>query len=268
MTTIRLATDAGHALVHRSNPDGRRGRCLVIPPFGVPATALSVLTDALDGAGFETLRLDPRNHVGEASGTIEHFRMSTFAADCAHAIDVVRPTCVVALSLGARATIRALARTAHQPHAVFGIPVVDVQATVSTILGCDWFEAPPPHIPESIEVLGQRVRARAFADDCWEHGFTGTRGTVRDLEASSASVRLLPGIDDPWVRHLDVISIGDRTAATRQTVSVRSIDCDRHDIHNDIEQALRLVGDLFDEVVDHHDHHLPCDTPPSERAAR
>ena len=214
MTTLRLDTDIGHALVHRSNPNGHRGRCLVVPPFGVPAAALTVLTDSLDAAGFETCRLDPRDHVGEGSGDIEHFRMSTFALDCERAIETVEPTCVIALSLGARATMRALARTAHQPHAVFGIPVVDVRATVSTILDHDWFVAPAPEVPESLEILGHRVRARDFAGDCWEHGFTGTRGALRDVEASAASMRLLPGIDDPWVRHLDVISIGDRAAAT------------------------------------------------------
>ena len=266
MTTIRLDADSGHALAHRSNPDGRRGRCLVVPPFGVPAATLTVLTDLLDDAGFETARLDPRDHVGDGTGTIERFRMSTFAADCAAAIDAIEPTCVVALSLGARATMRALARTRHQPHAVFGIPVVDVQATVSTILARDWFVAPPSEVPEWVEILGCWVRARDFADDCWEHGFIGSRGTRRDIEAAGASMRLLPGFHDPWVRHADVTSVGDRAAATRHSVSVRSIDCDRHDIHHDVDQALRLVGEVFDEVVHHHERLVPSETSPTERA--
>lgn len=268
MTTIRLDATSGHALVHRSNPDGRRGRCLVVPPFGVPAATLTVLTDLLDDADFETGRLDPRDHVGDGTGDIERFRMSTFADDCARAIDAFEPTCVVALSLGARAVARALSQTTHQPHAVFGIPVVDVSATISTILEHDWFVAPALEVPESIEILGQRVRAREFAGDCHAHGFTGTGGTLRDIAASTASMRLLPGLGDPWVGHLDVISIGDRAAATGRDVSVRSIECDRHDIHNDVDQALRLVAEMYDEVVRHHDQLVGPDATPNGGVSR
>lgn len=251
-----MSVDDGHAALHRSNPGGQRGRCLLVPPFGVPASALTILSDLLDGHGFECVRLDPRHHVGAGSGSIERFRMSSFVADCQRAIEVVDPTCVVAMSLGARAVIRALATGPLAPDAVLAIPVVDVRRTVSTIVGHDWFVTPTEEIPEVLEVLGNDVRAREFVQDSRTNDLMTAEHTERDLASVRAPVLLLPGSCDPWVDCGAVEAAAERAAARGRPVASRAIDCDRHDIHNDVVQALALIDELVDEVIRIHGRHL------------
>jgi pimeloyl-ACP methyl ester carboxylesterase len=108
--TETIDTIEGFAVAHRAGSETSRGSVLIVPPFGVPATTLRVVADAVVADGFDTVLLDPRDHVGAGSGTIENFRVSQLADDCAEAMRRFEPVCVVGVSLGARALLRALAR--------------------------------------------------------------------------------------------------------------------------------------------------------------
>ena len=105
----KLETPDGYATVRRSGAGGKHGRILVVPPFGIPARTLGFVADELESRGYETCLLDTRNHVGDGSGTIENFRLSTVVDDCRNAIRRYEPTGVIGLSLGARALMRATA---------------------------------------------------------------------------------------------------------------------------------------------------------------
>ena len=163
----RLLSGDGFAGVHRRGPAGSRGRILIVPPFGVPARALDLVADELDRRGFESFTLDPRHHVGDGSGDIEQYRVSSVVEDCRAALDRYRPTCVVAVSLGARAALRAIAGSPDAPDAVFLIPVVDLRSTLSVVLGHDW--APAPELPPHMTVLGYDIAAEPFRQDCLDH---------------------------------------------------------------------------------------------------
>lgn len=248
-STRNLTVSDGIAVLHHDRLEINRGRCLVVPPFGVPASAMAVLTDSLADRGLESARLDPRNHVGEGSGTIANFTLSGFAADCAEAIDRVRPSCVVALSMGARAVMRALASTRHQTTAVLAIPVVDVRSTLATILGTDWFRPDAPEPPDIVHVLDAQVQAPRFRRDCQIHDLASTEGTERDLLAVRGPITLLPGDNDPWVSSAEVLNLAERVRRRGRPVEARTVPCDRHDLHNDLLQALAMV-DVVAEVVD------------------
>ncbi|MEM9562753.1 MAG: alpha/beta fold hydrolase [Actinomycetota bacterium] len=249
MTTIDcLPAGEGYAAVHR-NGAGPAGRCLLVPPFGVPASALELLAAALDAEGCESLRLDPRNHVGAGTGEITDFRLSDFADDCRRAVERYRPHVVVAISMGARATMRALASTPFAPRAVLLIPVVDVRATLGAILGRDWFAVDEPELPERMPVLGSQVDAVAFRRDCVEHRMVSAEATRRDLAAIGNRATLLPGDDDPWVALQSVEQVVDSLDPSQRPI-VRPVACDRHDLHLDAELALRLMGVVLDEVRD------------------
>ncbi len=268
-TTIDpLAVDAGFAVVHRSNRGGERGRCLLIPPFGVPASSLAVLSDALDGCGFESIRLDASNHVGAGMGSIERFRLSAFADDCARALDRYQPRCVVAISMGARATMRALATTGAPATAVLALPVVDVAATLTQVIGRDWLAQPEQAVPEMVEVLDCPVEARPFHRDCLTNDLATPAGTERDLTAVVGPVHLLPAIDDPWVELGAVERVGTRARAAGTRVTVRPIPGDRHDLHNDVFQALTLVELLVEMVSGLFPRCSTDPTPPPDGAGR
>ncbi|MEM9133493.1 MAG: alpha/beta fold hydrolase [Actinomycetota bacterium] len=248
----RITVGDGYLAVRRYEADGgERGRCLLIPPFRVPADVLDPVARALVDRGFETAVVDPRNHVGEGSGGITHFRLSTFAEDCQAAIEAIRPTCLVAVSLGARAALRALGRGAPCPAAVLVTPVVEVDATLCVVLGRDWFGVPAGQVPPLLSVLGMDIDAPRFRQDCLDHDLVTADSTVPDAIGYDGRLHLIPGTEDPWVECDAVHRLADRLARPDRVV-VRPVTCDRHAFHEDADLALRIVGALIEEVESAH----------------
>ncbi|MEM9038841.1 MAG: alpha/beta fold hydrolase [Actinomycetota bacterium] len=247
MTTIdEIPVSGGTAAAYLDGPDDASGRCLVVPPFGVSAASLEILASVLVNDGFATVRLDPRHHVGTGTGTIFDFRLSSFAEDCRRAIDRYRPTCVVAMSMGARVAMRAMSSSRHVPAAVFLVPVVDVRATLSAILRHYWFLSTDEDLPARMPVLGYEVDTPRFRVDCVRHEMVSLDGTRRDLAACRRPVVLLPGIDDPWA-HLPLVE--QLVASLGQpNVELRPIPCHRHDLHQDPELAMVLMDTVVAEV--------------------
>ena len=50
----------GHVAVYRDGPTGARSRCLLVPPYGLAATALVPVARALADDGHEVIRFDGR----------------------------------------------------------------------------------------------------------------------------------------------------------------------------------------------------------------
>ncbi len=165
----------GFIAVQRTEVAEPVGRCLLVPPFGLTAGAMAPVAQALGSVGLDVVSFDPRNHVGHGSGTIADFTLSTVADDCLTAIDHFEPTCVVAVSLGARAAIRALAHTDATPTAVLLTPVVDVRATLIEVLDFDLFAMERSERPSVVPVLGSDVNAPGFLDDCDQRGLVDRR---------------------------------------------------------------------------------------------
>lgn len=248
--------DEGHLLLHIDRPSGtERGRCLIVPPYGVPAAALGFVAEALVARGRTAIRLDPRDHAGRGSGEMIDFRMSSLAADVATAIELVEPTCVTALSMGARATLRALRTTGTAADAVLLIPVVDARATIRTIVGFDWFAVPDAELPPSAPVLGLDIRASRFLRDSERHALTELEDTRVDVAASRGRLTLVPGTADPWVDARDVAALRRIDPAR---ITVRPVESDRHRFDED-PVLLRRFVDLLVERVDelHRPHACP-----------
>ena len=233
----------GHVVIHRSPPIGAaHGRCLVVPPFGVPARWLSPLTDAISHLGMEAISFDPRDHVGDGSGTINDYRVSQVAEDCAPLIDEVAPTCVLAVSLGARGALRALARSDAELDIVLVTPVVALRSTLSRILGRDWFAAAVDELPQLMPVLDHEVCSQTFRSDCLEHGFLERDGTVADLAAARGRIHLIAGSADPWIDRNAVVATASEASAHRdEPVTVETVDADRHLLHEDADLAMRMI---------------------------
>ncbi len=242
----------GHVTVHRSAPVGSEGdRCLVVPPFGVPARWLAPLTDAIAHRGVEAISFDARDHVGDGSGSVGDFRISQLAEDCAHLIDALAPTCVLAVSLGARGALRALARHDGEVDAVLVTPVVDVRPTLGRILGRDWFEVPVDDLPELVPVLEHEVRSVPFRADCLEHRLYDRDDAVEDLVAAGGRMRLIAGSEDPWVDRATVVEVAAAASARRsRPVAVETVAAEHHLIHADPELAMRMIGAAVDAVED------------------
>lgn len=244
--SVEIHDGTGHIVLHVDTPAGAAvGRCLIVPPYGVPAHALGFLADALTSRGVESLRLDPRDHAGRGSGRMIDFRLSSLAHDIAHAIELYRPTCVAALSMGARAAMRALRITESSASAILLIPVVDARSTIHAIVGFDWFAIPDDRLPAVAQVLDISIHASRFLRDSESHRLVDSSDTIDDLLHTMGDVVLVPGTADPWVDVETVLGLGSLAPGR---IRVRPVVSDRHRFDEDPRLAVRFIDVLVDEV--------------------
>lgn len=245
----RLPIADGHAVLHRQGVGSGGARVLILPPFAVPASELGLVADLLVAEGHETLILDGRSNNGEGSGEIIDFRLSTLIEDCRVAIAHYRPEIVVAVSLSARAAVRAIATSDHAPRSVLLLPVVDLRATLTEALGRDWFAVSLESLPTHVEALGFAIRSEPFWIDCVDLGILSPESTRLDLEAIEAPVTLLPGTKDPWISHTTITGIFDVVGSKDPSIRMRSLACDQHELHKHPALAIRLIGECVSEVL-------------------
>jgi len=246
----RFEMNNGYVCAYRVGVGGPAGRVLIVPPFGVPASVLGIVADELAGEGFEAITLDVRNHVGRGSGRMIDFSLPTVVDDCREAIRRYEPTAVVGLSLGARAALRAMATSPASPTAVLMIPVVEMRATLKTVLGYD----PLFHhdVPEVEEVLGHRIRSAPFVDGALMHDLFSIEGTIRDLVDHGGRITLIPADADPWVDLSSVALVADAARLDGASIDVVPVPGDEHELHKHPELALRMISAAVGEVVREH----------------
>ena len=253
-----------------------RGHCLLVPPFGVTASELDVLGLTLASYGFEVTSIDPQDHVGTGSGDIRDFRLSSIVADCVLALHYIEPTCVVAMSLGARAALRSLADLGASTPAVLLTPVVDLGYTLRRVLERDWFAVPRDAIPEFVLVRDVPVRAAPFLRDAEAHDLVGVGDAVADLARTTGPVRLIAGSDDPWVdrNQIDgVVALSDR-----QRVDLRVVESVHHSLREDVPTARKFQAAALEAITEVHGtdiatpgaatpaHHTAASRPSSPRS--
>ena len=243
-----LEVGTGTAVAKRRGVGSPNGSVLILPPFGVPASALGLVADLVVAEGYEAVLLDPRNSTGSGSGDIGGFCLSELVEDCRVAIEHYSPDVVVAVSLSARAAARALAETPNPPRSVFLLPVVDLRSTLTTVLERDWFVVPDELIPPSVNVLGFDIRSEPFVSDTVGLEILSTESMQRDLEAIGAPVTLLPGTRDPWIEHATVTQIFDAVGSNDPSLRMRSLACDEHELHKHPALAVRLISECVAEA--------------------
>ncbi|MEM9035156.1 MAG: alpha/beta fold hydrolase [Actinomycetota bacterium] len=245
-----VPVSGGFVTVYASSPLGEpRGRCLVGAPFGLPASALAIVERHLVDAGFSVMRFDPRDHVGAGSGEMADYRISTVTEDCSELIDLLQPTCVLAISMGAKAALRALADGEHHADAVLVTPVVSVRDTLRAILGADWFAVDHGEVPDPMLVLDHEIRAVQFRRDCELHGLVDLEGTIVDLLATPGRVRVVAGSHDPWVdRHAVRRALSLIEGRGRMTV----VPAVTHLLHLDPDLAVRMIDAAVEQIIDLH----------------
>ncbi|MBA3329115.1 MAG: alpha/beta hydrolase [Solirubrobacterales bacterium] len=264
-----------------------RGLVVLPPGYERRIHHYSVLSRYLIRHGYATLRFDCTDHIGLSDGEIFDFTMSSMAGDVACATAQVPdalaelPRYLVASSLAARATVRALAEnaplSARVDGAVLILPVIDLQDTLRKVIGEDlieeWRSGRVTDPRASSRVLDHEV-AYGFARDLIDAGWDDPSGAGAELAQLALPVTAIAAAQDEWVRVDDVLAAmaaADETPGARDTVVLEAAS---HELsHNApvmrllMEQVLGALASASGEelAVEHLEFDEVMETMRSER---
>lgn len=195
------------------------GRCILAPAFGVTRLDLLSVSYALLCNGFEVVRFDLTNHVGDSDGQIVDFTMGQMAADIRAVVGAEQPDAsLVAISLSGRAALRALDRTRLKGLFLLS-PVVNTRHTLFAVSGEDLIgKFLAGTLGETATILGFEVK-RAFCQECLESQFADLGSTITDANRVQTPTWLITGSADRWVNFDEVVTVA-AAAPSLQVVSV------------------------------------------------
>lgn len=184
---------------------------IVMPGYG--ETKRDVLTIAyyLAANGFNVIRYDATDHVGESDGSIYYTTMKKLENDLVSTIDFLEQqygvhTCgVVASSLSARSAMKA---AAYDKRIVFFgsmVGVVNLQFTLHAVYNENILvDVANGRIKDTYEVLGFEVRNDFFVE-ADPHRYRSLEQTIHDMEQFTMPVVFVAAENDMWVRKEDTV---------------------------------------------------------------
>lgn len=212
MRTERLdvqTPDGAPVAVWVSRDPDRDAECVVVlsSGFGQKMRVVGAIAAYFVANGAVVYRFDAADHVGLGGGTVREFCLSRFedsmeavielAEEREQDIDAVR---LAAISLSARPSIRRAARHADVERVVLLVGVVDVVATLESVLGTDFYAVAWDDLPETVQIEKQVVDPRAmWRDDDTEDPWGDAAVTAAELASVSAPVVNFVAEGDDWV---------------------------------------------------------------------
>ena len=187
------------------------------PVIVIPAAYGETKANAIHSAyylaknGFQVLRFDPTNHVGESEGEHEDYKLSTFVRDIHSAIDFVQARApdarvgLLASSLAARAAIKAIGDDRRVSVLILVAPILNARDTLTRVQNEDVIQTVlDGEYPIHMNALGHDVKTESFLGDCVRGGFENLESTLMDLKRIACPISLILAEQDPWVNESDV----------------------------------------------------------------
>lgn len=286
-TVVRYTNRAGRRIlaVAGERPGGApKGTVVLVPGYQQRISSLALLSRSLVRRGYRTVRFDLTNHVGGSDGDVADLTMSSMADDARTVIAACAdsspaPLRVVATSLGARATVRALATMSAAGDdsvstAVLVLPVVDLEKTLNAAAGGNfidaWRSGREADAAATERIINHRIRYE-FARDAIAHGFLGSESTADEISRVGAPVRAIAAELDDWIHPADVEAALSRPANAER--STRILRAASHDIADNppvmrmlLEQIVAALSPERDKDVPHLSFAELVDTVSRERA--
>jgi len=219
---------------------------IVLPGYGETKTNVLAESYWLAKNGFNTLRFDYSDHVGESEGDICNTTLSKIKDDILSAVDYVctlfraRKVGAVARSLASRALIRAASDDRRIELALNVASVVDVRKTLFEIYRDDHFaRLYEGHSNGIMDVLGFQVDADNFLRAAIDDNFEDIRTTIEDIKKVHVPVVFFAAEKDAWVKLDDVRRVCD--AAGHPGTDLRILPGAMHTVHENRTVAKHVL---------------------------
>jgi SAM-dependent methyltransferase/pimeloyl-ACP methyl ester carboxylesterase len=180
----------------------------IIIPAAYGETKLSSLQIAyyLANNGFNVLRFDTSNHVGESEGETLNYSLPSLKQDIVSAIDYVQiqsPEAqigIVAASMAARAAIKVVSEDLRPSFLISLVGVVNMRYTLNKVQNIDLFGLfEKGKIWGITNVLGFDVKLDRLLGECISESYDSLESTRIDLRDTKCPVVFMVGDKDPWV---------------------------------------------------------------------
>jgi SAM-dependent methyltransferase/pimeloyl-ACP methyl ester carboxylesterase len=222
---------------------------IVLPGYGETKTDVLSESYFLAKNGFQTLRFDYTDHVGESDGDIYQTTLSKMKDDIKCSLDYLchrfHPTSVgaVASSLSARAMLRA-SREDHRISLLLNIvAVVDLRKTLFAIYQEDYLKRVERglHV-DAMDVLGFQVDAESFLRSAIEDCYEDLETTMEDLRHIDAPSVFFAAEKDAWVELADVRRAVYATPGKRKDLHI--FDGAMHELHENPSVSRELLRQI------------------------
>ncbi|OVE76669.1 hypothetical protein BVX98_05130 [bacterium F11] len=182
------------------------------PFLMIPAPYTETKTNSLPIAyylainGFNVIRFDTTNHIGESEGEVLDYSLPNLKEDILSALDYIQvrspkaKVAIVASSMAARAAFKVV-REDSRPEALISlVGVVNMQYTLRRVQNVDLFETYAKGKSWGItNVLGFDVKLDRLLGECVRESFDDLGTTKKDVSKALCPIVFLIGEKDPWV---------------------------------------------------------------------
>lgn len=190
---------------------------LICPGYGETKKDYVSLGYTLAGNGFQTLRFDYTNHVGESDGDPHASTLRSMEADVLQVLTYAAstwptsPIIVIATGLAARVVLKAVGRDPRVRRLILITPVVDLQATLTRVHQEDLVRSYLEGTRRgTANVLGLNIDLDRFLEDALEGHYADLPSTLEDARILNIPVSWLASEQDPW-NHDETVQLVQET---------------------------------------------------------
>src|SRR6266478_2907082 len=197
----------------------KKGLIIIVPGYGKTKIGNLRLAYYLALNGFQVIRYDHSNHVGDSEGSMLFATLSQMEEDLGSVIDFAEKERAVTIgiigeSLGARVALKRASKDKRLRFLVSLIGIFDVQETLRTIYDEDGFVEKLNGIELGIrDVMGFQIDADRFIEDAYKHGFHSLETSLKNVTELSIPTFFFVAEKDPWVSQEAVRSVFEKSPA-------------------------------------------------------
>lgn len=184
---------------------------ILAPGYGESKRDYVPLAYYLAGNGFQVVRYDNVNHVGESDGVVTQFRLQDMETDLETVLDHVasqwpdRAIGLVATSLAGRVALKVAGRGSHVKFLALINGIMDVRHTLQAVHQEDLIGEHLAGLRKGVvNILGLTIDADRWLEHAVQGDYADLATTIRDAERLQTPVAFFHAEHDAWV---DPVSI-------------------------------------------------------------
>jgi SAM-dependent methyltransferase/alpha-beta hydrolase superfamily lysophospholipase len=179
---------------------------VIAPGYGESKKEYIALSYHLASNGFQVLRYDHTNHVGESEGDHTHATLGRMQRDLVCTLKYVqaqwplRPLVVIAANLAGRVLMKVAVHDRQINLVVLLGGVMDVRQTLLNVHQDDLLKKYLSGVRHGVvNMLGLNLQVDRWLENAATEGYADLATTLRDAALSQAPIVLFAAEDDPWV---------------------------------------------------------------------